>query len=67
MLAGFPADKRAALLAKLYQTHDELTARAEQARAKEQSSVKAGARDPGMLAVAAQLLLAAGWTVTPPD
>lgn len=67
LLAGLPEGERAGVYAKLAVTHDELLRRADEAAARESMAVGSATRDPAVLATAAQLLRAAGWTCEPPD
>lgn len=67
LIAGFPEGERARLVLKLAESERELRQRAREAERREREAVKDASKDPGCVAVAAEILRKAGWTVKPPE
>lgn len=67
LLSGFPAEERARLALKLAEGERELMARAQEEERKAQRAVKDASKDVGVVAAAAEILRAAGWTIAPPE
>lgn len=66
LIAGLPGEERARLALKLAEGSAELEARAREEERKKVEAVKSASKDVGVVAAAAEILKAAGWTIAPP-
>ncbi len=66
LVAELTGSERARLACKLAVDADSLMARAQQVEAQAIAKAQAAGKEPAVIAAAAQVLRAAGWTVAPP-